>query len=380
MAINYILTKYSCRQVGIAGSIVFFIGSFTSAFANSAFILAFGYGVLQGIGHGLIVPAALTSFNNYFVRRRTFAMGVVQVITGIGTMILRIILEKLIKIYGFRGTQLIIAAISLHSLLCAAVQIPPASHVDRNKADVGKDSNNRKDSFDSGARDFNRKSLDVTPFELQATAVNKATETSRQSKSSDTLGGMQPDSFLQRGESISRKHFEGEISNVDADSRSGHMINTNVNSCGRTEFQTNGNVSQNPSLLREGYTVNTKGNISERNLNEMIEINSDMNKEFQSTVVGHAVHYPQSEECNVEEDDSAVRHLLGDDNLKVICISNRPSTDVASTTTGHPICISNSTATVASLKSWTGSCETRRITNDETLVLNTVKNAKEQTM
>jgi hypothetical protein len=379
LAINYILRKYSCRQVGVVGSIIFFIGSFICAFANSAFILAFGYGVLQGIGLGLMIPAALTSFNNYFLRRRTFAMGVAQVITGIGSMILPIILQKFMQIYGFRGTQLIIAAISLHSLICAAVQIPPASHVDRKNADLGKDSNNCKDSLDSGVRDFKRRPQAVTSFELRATVMNKTTETIRQSKSSETLGGMQSDSFFKRGESISRKHFEGEISNVDSDARSDHIINTDVNSCGQTEFQTNGNVSQNPSLSREGYTESTKGNISVRNLNEMVEMNSDTNKEFQSIVVGHTVNYPQSEECNVQEDDSADTHLLADDNLKVNCISNRPITEVASTTTGQPICISDSTATVTSLKSWTRSCETRG-TNDETLVSNTVNNIKEPTM
>ncbi|PNF41779.1 hypothetical protein B7P43_G03449 [Cryptotermes secundus] len=133
VVINYILTKYSCRKVGVVGSVIFFTGSFVSAFANSTFLLAFSYGVLQGIGIGLMIPAALTSFNHYFCRRRTFAMGVTQVITGIGSMILPIILQKLIEEYGFRGTQAIISAISLHSLICAALQRPVEMHVKRNK-------------------------------------------------------------------------------------------------------------------------------------------------------------------------------------------------------------------------------------------------------
>jgi len=184
VVINYILRKYSCRQFGLAGSIIFFIGSFTSAFANSAVLLAFAFGVLQGIGLGLMVPATLTNFNKYFFRRRILAMGVAQVIMGIGTMILPITLQKLMQIYGFRGTQLNISAISLHSLVCAA------SHVDHKKADFGKDDNNRKESLDSGKRVFESKPQAVRSFDFSAEAVNKSTETSRQSKTSETPGGI----------------------------------------------------------------------------------------------------------------------------------------------------------------------------------------------
>jgi hypothetical protein len=380
LVINYILRKYSCRQVGVAGSTIFFIGSFTSAFANSAVLLAFAYGVLQGIGIGLMVPATLTSFNKYFFRRRTFAMGVAHVITGIGTMILPIILQKLMQIYGFRGTQLIIAAISLHSLLCAVVQIPPTSHMDRKKADLGKDGNNRKDSLDSGKRVFDREPQVVTSFDLRAKAVNKNAETSRKSKSSRTLEGMPPDSFLQRGENISRKHVKGEIPNVDSNARSYLVINTNVKSCSQTEFQKNENFSRNSSLLREGNTESTKGNISVRNLNEIVDTNSDMNKESQKIVTDHEANYPKSEECNFQEDDSADKLLLGDNNLKVHCISNRPYTDLASTTSGNSINISDSKATDTSLRSETSSSETRRITNDGTSVLKTVDNTEEPNM
>jgi len=377
VVINYILRKYSCRQVGVAGSIIFFIGSFTSAFANSAVLLAFAYGVLQGIGLGLMIPATLTNFNKYFFRRRTFAMGVTQVITGIGTMVLPIILQKCMQIYGFRGTQLIISAISLHSLVCAAVQKPPASHVELKKADFGKDGNNRKDSLDSGKRGFERKPETVRPFDLRAEAVDKSTETSRQSKSSETLGGIQPDSFLQRDENIPRKHVKGEIPNVDSNAKSDHMINTNVKSSSQKEFQTNGNVSQNPSLLGEGHTESNEGNILVRSLNEMDDTNSDMNRKSQSIVVDHDANCPKSEEFDVQEDDSADKHLLGDDNLKAHCISNRPNTDLASSTTDHPIYISDSGAMATSLRSGTGSSETR-ITNDGKLVLKNVDNDTEE--
>jgi hypothetical protein len=120
-----------------------------------------------------------------------------------------------------------------------------------------------------------------------------------------------------------------EIPNVDSNEKSDHVINTNVKLSSQKEFRTNENFSQNPSLLGECYTESNEGNISVRNLNEMADRNSDMEIKSQSIVVDHEANCPKSEEFNVQEDDSADKHLLGDDNLKVHCISNRPNTDLA---------------------------------------------------
>lgn len=393
VVINYLLTKYSCRQVGVAGSVVFFIGSLTSTFANSTVLLAFAYGALQGIGLGLMVPAALTSFNHYFFRRRTFAMGVTQVITGIGCMILPIILQKLMEIYGFRGTQMIISAISLHSLLCAAVQTPAALHMRRKKVDLGNlqeyvsenDGNNGKDSIDSETTVVNRKPQTLKEFQnhvwessdLRTTAMKGKTETLEQSQSSETLGGMHHDSFHRRDENISRENVKGEILTGDSNAEIDHVTNINVKLHSQKDFQTVGNISQNPSLLREGQAENTNGNFSIRTLDEVVAINSDRNKESQNIVVDHEVNHTKYEKCDVQEDDSADQNLLRGDYLKVHCFQNRPSTDLSSTTTGNPISISDSRATVSSLRSWTSSCERRRrMTKDETLMSKTVNNTR----
>lgn len=391
VVINYVLTKYSYRQVGVAGSVVFFIGSCTSAFANSTFLLAFAYGVLQGTGLGLMVPAALTSFNHYFVRRRTFAMGVTQVITGIGSMILPIILQKLMEIYGFRGTQMIISAIGLHSLLCAAVQIPVASHMARKKTDLEnlpecvseKDGSNRKDSFDSETTVLKGKPDTLKEFpnhvreslDLRTRTVKGKTEALEQSQSSETLGGTHQDSFHMRDENISRERVRGEILTGDSNAPSDRVISVNVKSYSQKEFQTVGNISQNPSLLREGHTESTNGNTSIRNFNENVAIYNDRKKESQSTVVDHEVIRTKYEKCDFQEDNCGEQYLIRGDYLKVHCLPKRPSTDLSSTTTGNPISISDSRATVTSLRSRT-SISKRRTANDGSLVSKTVDSTR----
>jgi hypothetical protein len=392
VVINYVLKKYSCRKVGIAGSVVFFIGSFTSAFANSTALLAFAYGVLQGIGVGLMIPAALTSFNNYFLRRRTFAMGVTQVITGIGSMILPILLQKLMEIYGFRGTQMIISAIGLHSLLCAAVQIPATSHTKRKKdgvlnieesvsEDKGK---NRKKSVDAVTSVINRKPQTLKEhhnqkweyFELRTSDVKEKAETLKEWQASDTHGGMYHDSFLTPDKNISCEHVRGENLIGDSNTRINPVINTNVKSYDQNEFQTIQNISRNPSLVREGQTESTNENISMGTVNEIVTVNGDTNKESQRFVEYHGVKHTKSKKRNVQEEDSANQSLLRIDYLKV---RNQPSTDLTSATTENSLSLNSTKSTVTVSGSLSSSCE-RRITNDETLVLKSVTNIRQPNM
>lgn len=146
---NYALNTFTCRQVGVTGSVIYFCGSFFTAFATNVYQIIFTYGVLQGIGLGLMVPAAFTSFNYYFVRRRTFAMAVTQLIIGVAAMVIPLAIQMLLEEYGFRGTQAIIAAFSLHALLGMVVLQPVKYHVKKKKFPIASSSDNiRRPSAD----------------------------------------------------------------------------------------------------------------------------------------------------------------------------------------------------------------------------------------
>jgi hypothetical protein len=133
---NYALNNFTCRQVGVTGSVVYFCGSFLTAFATNVYQIIFTYGILQGIGLGLMVPAAFTSFNYYFVRRRTFAMAVTQMIIGVAAMVIPLAIQMLLEEYGFRGTQAIISAFSLHAMLGMVVQQPVRYHMKKRRLSV----------------------------------------------------------------------------------------------------------------------------------------------------------------------------------------------------------------------------------------------------
>lgn len=445
MVINYILTKYSCRQVGVVGSVIFFTGSFVSAFANSTFLLAFSFGVLQGIGIGLMIPAALTSFNHYFCRRRTFAMGVTQVITGIGSMILPIILQKLIEEYGFRGTQAIISAISLHSLICAAVQQPVEMHVKRSKGvtvhkqECGSEShgkpNIRRDSVDFEMRIVNDKhdtlqesrndiwespnlgtrivngipetldeSHDKWEFpnremriingkpevlngscddtwesNFETRVVNGKPGTLEESQTHETVEDINRYSILYQEETVTHEIVKEIIVSGDSKTPNADVADIHVKSHTRKESQATANIYENPSLLRESHVDNINGSNSTVNLNEVSIKCSEVSKQSQIIVENDEKNQNEFDKDD-EEDDSAERHLLKDDFLKVHYPPDSTSTDMGSTIRETQVSMSDLRTTVSSLRRRNSSCERRTFTNEEAFMSKSAVNDGESNM
>ncbi|KAJ8871201.1 hypothetical protein PR048_027507 [Dryococelus australis] len=64
-------------------------------------------GTLAGVGFGLMITPSFTAFNTYFIRRRNFAMGLSQIVIGMGCMVYPLFINALYDKYGFRGTQVI---------------------------------------------------------------------------------------------------------------------------------------------------------------------------------------------------------------------------------------------------------------------------------
>lgn len=122
---NYALKSYSCRQVAFFGSVLFFVGNLLTSFATSVTYMIFTFAVLPGVGLGLMIPASFHCFNAYFRRRRVFVMGIAQTTLSGGIMLYPIAVERLVVEFGFRGAQLIVAAITLHATLGALTFVPP---------------------------------------------------------------------------------------------------------------------------------------------------------------------------------------------------------------------------------------------------------------
>lgn len=131
---NALLKKYSMRPVGIAGAIFFSVPNVALAFVDNVYEMAFIY-FLQGIGIGLLITLCNTNFNAYFVKKRTRVMSGAQAIIGMGGIVYPILIEKMMSMYGFRGTAALTGALSLNCIAGMTMMHPVEWHT-RDPAEV----------------------------------------------------------------------------------------------------------------------------------------------------------------------------------------------------------------------------------------------------
>ncbi|XP_011156587.2 monocarboxylate transporter 9 [Solenopsis invicta] len=124
---NTLLKRYSSRQVGIVGALFFSLSNIAIAFSRNIYDMAF-ICFVQGFGMGLIITVTNTVFNSYFVKKRAKVMYASQVIIALGGIVYPMLCEKMLLLYGFRGTAAIIGAVSLNSVAGMTMMHPVAWH------------------------------------------------------------------------------------------------------------------------------------------------------------------------------------------------------------------------------------------------------------
>jgi MFS family permease len=77
---------------------------------------------------GLVAPSSYLAINSYFVSRRGLAMGLCQAGIGLGFIAVPYLVEAMLRNYGFRGTMLLLGAISLNSIVGALLYQPVEWH------------------------------------------------------------------------------------------------------------------------------------------------------------------------------------------------------------------------------------------------------------
>jgi MFS family permease len=112
--VSALANRYGFRTVCILGSALGGIGFALSCLANSVTFLYLSYGVLGGIGFGLVYVPAVIAVGFYFERWRALATGIAVCGSGIGTFLMAPLCTLLISTYGWRGALLIQAGLILN--------------------------------------------------------------------------------------------------------------------------------------------------------------------------------------------------------------------------------------------------------------------------
>lgn len=76
---------FGCHFVAIAGAIIAALGFFVSALMPALPVIYFTFGIVGGVGFGLIFLPAVVIVGQYFSNKRALATGIAVCGSGIGT-------------------------------------------------------------------------------------------------------------------------------------------------------------------------------------------------------------------------------------------------------------------------------------------------------
>ncbi|KAG8236226.1 hypothetical protein J437_LFUL016752 [Ladona fulva] len=122
--VSALTNKFGCRAVCIAGSILGCIAFLLSTLSPNVDILMLTYGVMGGIGFGLIYLPAVVCVGYYFETKRSLATGIAVCGSGFGTFAFAPLATYLLEEFDWRGANLIFAGLILNCAVFGALMRP----------------------------------------------------------------------------------------------------------------------------------------------------------------------------------------------------------------------------------------------------------------
>lgn len=116
--------KFGCRVVCIAGSILASFAFVLSIFSTSVTMLMLTYGVMGGLGFGMIYLPAVVAVGYYFETKRSLATGIAVCGSGVGTFAFAPLANYLLRMFDWKNANLILAGLILNCAVFGALMRP----------------------------------------------------------------------------------------------------------------------------------------------------------------------------------------------------------------------------------------------------------------
>ncbi|XP_047465666.1 monocarboxylate transporter 9-like [Mugil cephalus] len=118
------VVNFGSRPVSIFSGLMVSGGLMLSAFAPSVSFLIFSYGIVVGVGAGLLYSATITITCSYFDKRRGLALGIITTGGSVGSFLYSSLQSELVQRLGLDGCLLIVGALALNVVACAGLMRP----------------------------------------------------------------------------------------------------------------------------------------------------------------------------------------------------------------------------------------------------------------
>lgn len=122
--VGALTNKFGCRTTCILGSFVGMLAFALSTLSESVVMLMVTYGIVGGIGFGLIYLPAIVSVGYYFEKKRALATGIAVCGSGFGTFVFAPVANILLEEFGWKGANLILAGIIFNCAIFGAFMRP----------------------------------------------------------------------------------------------------------------------------------------------------------------------------------------------------------------------------------------------------------------
>ncbi|KAL3886819.1 hypothetical protein ACJMK2_026787 [Sinanodonta woodiana] len=122
--VSGLTNKFGCRPVTIVGSIIGAVAFVLARFSPNIDILILTYGVMGGIGFGMIYLPAIVSVGHYFESKRAIATGIAVCGSGVGTFIFSPFTKALLDWFDWKNALLIMAGIIFNGCVCGMLMRP----------------------------------------------------------------------------------------------------------------------------------------------------------------------------------------------------------------------------------------------------------------
>ncbi|XP_051275969.1 monocarboxylate transporter 9-like isoform X3 [Dicentrarchus labrax] len=118
------VVNFGARPVTVFSGVMVAGGLMLSAFAPNVPFLIFSFGIVVGVGVGLLYTATLTITCLYFEKKRGLALGIVTTGTSVGGFLYSALQSELIERFGLDGCLLVVGALALNVVACAGPMRP----------------------------------------------------------------------------------------------------------------------------------------------------------------------------------------------------------------------------------------------------------------
>ncbi|VVC86588.1 unnamed protein product, partial [Leptidea sinapis] len=120
-----LVDRYGCRSMTILGGVISTTGFVLASISNSLEMMMLTFGVIAGLGLGLVYVTAVVSIAYWFEKKRNLAVGLGACGTGVGTFVYAPMTQYFIEEFGWRGTILLLAGTLLNLCVCGCVMRDP---------------------------------------------------------------------------------------------------------------------------------------------------------------------------------------------------------------------------------------------------------------